>query len=375
MRTDVGVIGCGVIGAAIAYRLARQGLSVVVIDAAEPTSGSTGAALGILYGVSSQQVTGSAVELRLLSGTRFDPLIADLEQDLGRPVPVNRRGILRLLEAEDWQGWSETITARQEAGYRLEPLDPQQVAELQPGLRSDHAGGLYSPEDRQVEPRHLTQALIQGARAHGAQFFFHQPVTGFKSVNDRINAVYTQTQTISAGMVVVAAGLGSTALGLLLDLPIPIRPVKGQALQVYTPEISLGPVISDHDLHLAPLCDGTIWIGATVEFDPPTPQPTLTGFQALISQALQVCPGLANAEIRSTWSGQRPRPSGQRAPILGLSPHHRNLVIATGHYRNGVLLAPITADIVMDLINTGQTSICDITPFAPHASGSISDRA
>lgn len=365
MRRDVVVIGCGVIGAAIAYRVARQGLSVTVLDAAEPASGSTGAALGILYGVCSQQVGGSAAELRLLSWSRFDPLIAELEQDLGRPLPVNRRGILRLLDEADWPGWSETIGARQGAGLRLQRLDPQQVAELQPGLRSDTAGGLYSPDDRQVEPRHLTQALIQGARQYGAEFGFHQPVTGLKQGEDRINAVYTPSQTISAGTVVLSAGLGSSALGLSLDLQVPIRPVKGQALQVYSPEIGLGPVITDQDLHLAPLCDGTIWIGATVEFDPPTPQPTLEGFQSLIAQALQICPGLAHAEIRSTWSGQRPRPLGQRAPILGFSPLHRNLVIATGHYRNGVLLSPITAEIVTDLILQGETSICDLDPFAP----------
>jgi len=219
-------------------------------------------------------------------------------------------------------------------------------------------------------PRHLTQALIQGARQYGAEFCFHQPVTGLKQGEDRINAVYTPNQTISAGTVVLSAGLGSTALGLSLDLQVPIRPVKGQALQVYSPEISLGPVVTDHDLHLVPLCDGTIWIGATVEFNPPTPQPTLEGFQSLITQALKICPALAHAEIRSTWSGQRPRPLGQRAPILGFSPLHRNLVIATGHYRNGVLLSPITAEIVTDLITTGETSICDLDPFAPQVTGS-----
>lgn len=365
MRSDVVVIGCGVIGAAIAYRLSTQGLSVTVLEAKEPASGSTGAALGILYGVNSQQITGSAAELRFLSWSRFDPLITELEADLGRPIPVNRRGILRLLQAEDWPHWQETVVARQAAGHTLQWLDPDQISEIQPGLRTDLAGGLYAPADRQIEPRHLTQALIQAARHHGTQFYFYQPVTGLKSVQDRIKAVYTPDHRISAGTVVLAAGIGSNTLGLQLDLQIPIRAVKGQALQVYSPEISLGPVISDQDLHLAPLCDGTLWIGATVEFNPPTPQPTLAGFHSLIQQTLRTCPALANAEIRSTWSGHRPRPTGQRAPILGFSPHHHNLVIATGHYRNGVLLAPITAEIVRDLVLTGETHLCDITPFSP----------
>jgi glycine oxidase len=145
VNCDVLVIGCGVVGCAIAYELAAAGLSVIGVDAGEPASGATGASLGVLMGVCSRQPSGEVVELRLKSLEQFDPLIARLEADLGRTLPVNRRGILRLLQEEEVAAWQETLAARQQAGYGLQWLSPAEVRSLQPGLRSDLAGAIYSP--------------------------------------------------------------------------------------------------------------------------------------------------------------------------------------------------------------------------------------
>ncbi|MCF2972340.1 FAD-dependent oxidoreductase [Synechococcus sp. Nb3U1] len=368
MNCDVVVIGCGVVGCAIAYELAVAGLSVIGVEAGDLAAGSTGAALGILVGISSQQVSGDGVELRLKSLERFDPLIARLEEDLGRDLPVNRCGILKLLKLGEADDWQETLAARQQAGYRLQLLSPAEVGSLQPGLRADLAGAIYSPQDRQIQPKLLTQALLEAAQRKGARFFFHQPVQRVKRSPDppfRLQAVYTPDLTFSAGQVILAAGLGSSPLADELDLRVPLQAVKGQALRVKAPNLLLGPVITDEDLHLVPLGDGSLWVGATVEFHAPHPDPTLQTLQDLLTRAITLCPALAEATLVDQWAGYRPRPTRQRAPILGFAPPYTNLLIATGHYRNGVLLAPITAAVMRDLVLKGETELCDLKAFAP----------
>ncbi|MEN9203508.1 MAG: FAD-dependent oxidoreductase [Thermostichus sp. DG_1_6_bins_120] len=367
MKCDVVVIGCGVVGCAIAYELAVAGLSVIAVDARDPAAGSTGAALGVLVGISSQQPGGETVNLRLKSLAQFDPWIARLEADLGRSLPVNRRGLLQLLKEGEAEAWQATLLARQAAGYSLHLLSPSELGSLQPGLRTDRAGAIYSPQDRQIQPKLLTQALVEAAQSRGARFFFHQPVQRLKRSPDplfRVHAVYTPNLSLSAGQVILAAGLGSSPLADQLQLQLPLQAVKGQALRVKAPHILLGPVITDEELHLVPLGDGSLWIGATVEFHAPHPQPTLLALQDLLARAVALCPALAEATLMEHWAGQRPRPSGQRAPILGLAPGYSNLYLATGHYRNGVLLAPITAAILRDLVLQGETQLCDLRSFA-----------
>ncbi len=368
LSCDVLVIGCGVVGCAIAYELAAAGLSVIGVDARDPASGATGASLGVLMGVCSRQPSGEGVQLRLKSLEQFDPLIARLEADLGRSLPVNRRGILRLLQEEEVAAWQETLAARQQAGYCLQWLSPAEVRSLQPGLRSDLAGAIYSPQDRQIQPKLLTQALLEAAQRRGARFFFHQPVHSFQRSPDppfRLAAVRTPSLTFTAGHVVLAAGLGSSDLAKELGLQMPLQPVKGQALRIQAPGIPLGPVVTDGDLNLVPLGDGSLWVGATVEFQAPHPEPTLLALQELLTRAIQLCPALAEARLLEHWAGQRPRPLGQRAPILGPVHGYTNLLVATGHYRNGILLAPISAAILRDLVLEGKTDLGNLSAFAP----------
>ncbi|MDX2270524.1 MAG: FAD-dependent oxidoreductase [Cyanobacteriota bacterium] len=360
MVWDVIVVGCGVVGAAISYQLAASGLSVVCLDAAAPASASTGAALGVLMGVSSQQVSGEVVQLRLKSWQAFEPLIAQLEADCRQVIPVNRHGLLHLLPPGSLSDWQATLEARQAAGYRLEVLDPQQINCLQAGLGEGYDAAIYSPHDRQIEPQVFTRALIQAAAQRGTQFHFYQAVTHFQAGHQQVRSVHTAQETFSSRWVVLAAGLGSARLAGLR-----LQPVKGVALSVESPHVCLNPVITAADTHLIPRGDGSIWVGATVEFQFGIPSPTLTDLATLIQRATAICPGLATATLQQAWAGLRPRPQQQRAPILGLAAPYDNLIVATGHYRNGVLLAPITAQIVRDLILEGETSLCDLSYFSP----------
>ncbi|MEO0854648.1 MAG: FAD-dependent oxidoreductase, partial [Cyanobacteria bacterium J06648_11] len=313
------IVGCGVVGAAIAYELAKTELSVVAIDAGNPAEGATGAALGVMMAVATQQASGDVVDLRLNSLQRFDPLVAELEETLGRSLPVNRRGILRAISREQWPKWEAAIAARRTAGYELTVVDESDIEQFQ----SELAGweiGLYSPRDRQVEPRAFTLALLQAARQRGAVTRFHAPVRSVKIRGDRVAALYTPTETIACGTTIVAAGVGSKLVGELLGTPIPIAPVKGEAVRVFSSELSAGAAIASSDLNLVPLADGSHWIGATVEFDPVSPHPSVAGVQEVLQRAIALCPAIARAELKDYWAGYRPRPKGQRAPILGYLP-------------------------------------------------------
>jgi glycine oxidase len=157
--------------------------------------------------------------------------------------------------------------------------------------------------------------------------------------------------------IVVAAGLGSTPLTSALEQTVDIRPVLGQALHLRV-ERPLGhpdfqPVITGHDVHIVPLGERDYWVGATVEFPNQAgdaiAEPVL--LETLRQDAIAFCPALTDATILRTWSGKRPRPEGRPAPIIGQLPGYNNVLLATGHYRNGVLLAPATAQVIRDAIS------------------------
>ncbi|GAB4218423.1 MAG: hypothetical protein OHK0012_27390 [Synechococcales cyanobacterium] len=288
-------------------------------------------------------------------------MVARVEEDLGRSIPVNRHGLVHLVATDsEWQEWQPTVTARQQAGLSLVPLQGEDLHRDYPFLPAQWIGALVSPADRQVSPTVLTLALVEAAQRYGADFWFQTPVRRWVSQGSRVTQVDTSQGTIHPGMVVLAAGLGSQPLA-----GIPLQAVKGEALKVFAPQIQILPVLTGVDLHIVPLDPGQFWIGATVEFHPETGDPTPLGQTSLLERAGSICPVLASATVVEHWAGHRPRPRQQRAPLLGFAPNLDNLVVATGHYRNGVLLAAVSAAVVKDLILTGTTTHCHWPDFAP----------
>ncbi|MEN9204494.1 MAG: FAD-dependent oxidoreductase [Thermostichales cyanobacterium SZTDM-1c_bins_54] len=355
-NADVVVVGCGVIGAAIAWELSHAGLQVTVLEAGSPAQGASGAALGVVVGISSLLNGGAAARLRLRSWQLFDPMIERLEADLGYGLPVNRQGLLHVLWTEaELERWQPTLAARPQ----LQLLDAQHLHESFPSLAPELLAGVYAPQDRQIAPRLLTAALVKAASQLGCQFHFHTPLLHWQTQGSRITTLHTPQGSLSPGWVVVAAGLGSSPL-----TGIPVQGVKGQALTLYAPELGWGPVVTGQDLHLVPRPEGCWWVGATVEFAWEQPAPTPETIPELRRRAAQICPALAQAPVIEHWAGLRPRPQ-QRAPLLGSPPGWENLLLATGHYRNGVLLAPVTAAVIRDVIVHGQTQECQIEDFLP----------
>ncbi len=365
------VIGCGVVGTAIAFELSLvPRLQVTAIDRQHPGQGATSAALGVLMGAISKKTKGRAWQLRQQSMQRYETLIPELEALTQTKIPFNRQGILRLcLGDEKMSKWEELAQLRESQGLPLTILNPFQVRSQYPQLGNIDTliGAVYSPSDRQVHPVSLTQALVRAAQRNEVKFHFDVTVEGFKTFarensTKSVTVVQTNRGDLTADWVVVAAGLGSTPLTAELQQPVSVTPVLGQALQLHLSH-PLGnpdwqPVITGDDVHIVPCKDcgsmGSMeyWVGATVEF--PTGKSAIVPDETLLNDVLQraiaFCPDLAQATVVRKWSGLRPRPDKQSAPILGPLPGYNNVLLATGHYRNGVLLAPATAIAIRDAI-------------------------
>jgi glycine/D-amino acid oxidase-like deaminating enzyme len=356
--SKVTIIGCGIIGATIAYELSLvTELNVTVLDQKPPAQGATSAALGVLMGVISHKVKGKAWRLRQSSMQRYETLIPELEQSLGRKIPFNRQGILLLcLEGENVESWEELAAVRHSQGFSLEIWDINKLKTNCPQLNLEKViAGIYSPQDRQVDPTALTLALVDAAQKNKVNFQFDTEVLGIEPLTTGWQ-VKTVNSNLECDWLVLASGLGSSLLTKSLLHHIDIRPVLGQALYLRL-DHSLGnpdfqPVITGNDVHIVPVGGGDYWVGATVEFpvDGYQVEPDASRLELVRQEAIALCPALANATIIKSWLGLRPRPEGRPAPVIGNLPGYSNILLATGHYRNGILLAPATAQFIREAI-------------------------
>jgi len=373
----VAIAGCGVVGATIAYELSQvPGLNISVFDALGPpkfpdvavtqfvSPNSTGAALGILMGVISHKVKGKVWKLRQASIQRYQTLLPELESIIGRSIPYNRQGIVGLcFPSDDFERWESLVEIRRNQGWNLEIWDLHQLQKFCPQVSNNNSinGAIYSPQDYQINPTALTMALVDAARHNGVEFNFGVNVLGaappLSGISQTCDAIETSQGRIPVDYLIVAAGLGSSPLTAQFQQFVDIRPVLGQALQLRlghplgNPDFQ--PVITGNDVNIIPVENGDYLVGATLEFPPEgtreiPSQPEL--LQEVLEQAITFCPELATATTIYSWSGLRPRPEGKPAPIIERLPGFTNVLLATGHYRNGILLAPATAIAIREMM-------------------------
>ncbi len=370
MKPKIVVVGCGVVGALIAYELSTQlEADIQVIDKQPPAQGSTGAALGVLMGIISHKVKGRTWRLREFSARRYRSLIDELAQQ-GQVVPFNSQGIVSLcFDEAKLIKWEALRAKRLTQGWPLEIWSVAELAARCPQVAvSEVKGAVYSPADGQVHPVALTRSLVTMAASRGVKFCWDAAVSGLQVAGERCTGVQTTQGLVEADWVVLSAGLGSGPLTAFANEPLELMPVLGQAMEIRLPaalnkelseEKALGketfqPVINGNDIQLVPLGDRRYWLGATVEFpeaNVPLEAEAL-GLENLQKGAAQFCEAIASAEVVRTWSGLRPRPVGQPAPVIKPLGDIENVTLATGHYRNGVLLAPATAQQVCELLQT-----------------------
>ncbi len=400
--THIVIIGCGIIGAAIAYELSLvSGLKITVLDKQEPAKEATSAALGVLMGAISQKTKGRAWQLRKLTMQRYETLIPELETKLNRKIPFNRQGILMLcLPEDDLSKWEKLLKFREKEGLKLEIWDSNKLSDRCPQINCPEVkAAIYSPQDRQVEPVALTLALIEAAQKNGVEFLMGVTVENYQKNSENQNTIIakniegnSQLPIPNCQFLIIAAGLGSLeklpnqenwqtlasqksgflasqkpgflekpgfSIASKIDPQFQLIPVLGQGVQLRL-ESPLGnpdfqPVITGDDVHIVPLeggRGGEYWVGATVEF--PDARGEVVADESLldrvIKRAIAFCPELAKATEVKRWSGLRPRPQGQSAPVIGFLPGFNNILLATGHYRNGILLAPATAILARQML-------------------------
>ena len=355
----IAIIGCGVVGATLAYELSLiPKLDITVIEKNTFANGATGAALGILMGAISGKTKGRAWKLRESSLKRYQSLIPELENRTGVVIPVNHNGIVKLLFTGDKiEKWQNLQQIRASQGWNLEIWNRSQLKQKCPQLNYDNLiGAVYSPQDTQIHPSILTEALVNAASFNGVEFQFGVSLANIDDTTPQLKCITTSKGKLDIDYLIIAAGLGATPLTASLIQKLDIRPVLGQAIKLQLDRdlaTDVQPVITGNDIHIVPLGDRQYWLGATVEF-PNDNDNDVVADQKLLEEvkenAIAFCPIIANATILNRWQGKRPRPYGQPAPIIGKLSGYDNVLLATAHYRNGVLLAPGTAMEVKKLL-------------------------
>jgi glycine oxidase len=344
---DVIIIGGGIIGLSLALALRKKGAHVLVVERGEPGREASHAAGGML--VDCLIETPATLQPLATASARMYPEFAhEVELESGMKVDLRDNGTILLSASHS--ALDQTFNS----GHLL----PAPLAELEPALNPRSAPAFFLQE-RSVDPRALTHAAWQAAKNRGVDFSSGDPVTAVNLSDNRVTGVTTTKTSFLAEKVVNCAGAWSGQIGPHL---IPTRPVKGQMLCLAMPSRTLiKHVIRTPDVYLIPRSDGRLLVGATVEeagFDKRTDPAVI---QRLHRAALEVVPELRNAKILEDWAGLRPG-TPDALPILGATPTP-GYFVATGHFRDGILLAPITAKLMADVI-TGITSDLDIAPFA-----------
>ena len=352
-RPRVVIIGAGVIGLGVAWRLAARA-EVLLFDRGKAGAGSSHAAAGMLAAAcEAEPGEEDLVALGRDSQARWPGFADELLRVSGVDVELRREGTLILaLTADDQATLTHHLEFQHKLGLPLQWLSAAATRAKEPHLAGKIAGAIFSPEDHQVDNRKLVAALRIAAEVAGATIHEHRPVKEIAVQGGRTTGVVLEDgTTVAADRVVLAAGAWSRGIaGLPPDRRPPVRPVKGQmlALRMDPKAPLLNHVLWPPGAYLVPRRDGRLIVGATVEEKGFDETVTAGGLLTLLEAAWRAIPAIEELPIDEIWVGHRPG-SRDDAPILGRAPLE-NLFYATGHHRNGILLAPVTADAMAKLI-------------------------
>ena len=368
---DVLVVGGGVIGCACAFALAREGLSVTLLEADDVASRASGAAAGMLLPYGEAEAPGVFLSWAARSLELFPELCAELRERSGIDPELELCGALHLARGDaearrlrdKVQGFSDRGLAR------MEWLDPGDASALEPSLGPELRGAAFSPGEGHVRSALLTQAFAAAAGELGARIELGITVTGLRRSGTRVTGVETGSGVRQAGAVLLCAGAWS---GPLAPFALPLEPVRGQILSLDGTRPTLRHMLVSDDVYLVPKRDGSVVVGATVERSGFDCRVTAAGMAALLAAALRVAPALREARFRDGWAGLRPA-TPDALPAIGPAPGLAGLFVAAGHFRNGVLLAPVTGRLVAELL-LGKALPEDASAFDPGRFGAGASR-
>jgi glycine oxidase len=361
------VVGGGVCGLGVAWRLAAAGCAVDIFDKGEPGRAATWAAAGMLAARAEVEPgEETLLRLNLLCQEMWPGFARELETATGQTIDYRDEGTLIVSATrDDAEALEFTYTLQRRLGLDVEWLSGAEARKREPFMAPGVNAGVYSPGDHQVDNRKLADALLAACIAEGAGLHPNTAVSAVETAHGRVRGVRVdgRDDIHEADVVLLAAGAWSRGIeGVPPEARPPVRPLKGQMLSVRMDpaEPLLSHVVWAPGVYLVPRRDGRLLIGATVEEKGFDTDMTAGGLFDLLRDAWDVLPGIEELPIDETWVGHRPT-SRDDAPILGPTPVD-GLVLATGHHRNGILLAPVTADAVSRFILTGALDE-SIRPF------------
>ncbi|OQR64305.1 glycine oxidase ThiO [Streptomyces maremycinicus] len=373
--SDVLVIGGGIIGLVTAWRAAQRGFGTAVVDPA-PGGGAAQVAAGMLAAVTElHHGEQTLLGLNLASARRYPEFAAELTELTGHDLGYRRCGTLAVaLDSDDRAHLRELHALQQQSGLESEWLSGRECRRLEPLLAPGVRGGLRVDGDHQIDPRRLTAALVAACERAGV--VFHRVRAERLSVaGGRATGVVTPDGTaLAAGQVVLAGGsLSGRLAGVPQDVLPPVRPVKGQVLRLtvpprYAPFLNrtVRAVVRGSQVYLVPRENGELVVGATSEELGWDTTVTAGGVYELLRDAHELVPGITELPLTETRAGLRPG-SPDNAPLLGPT-ELAGLLLATGHYRNGVLLTPVTGDAMAHALATGELPD-EARPFTPRRFG------
>lgn len=354
--SDVVIVGGGIVGMACAYELARERVAVTLLEYGKAGMQATNAAAGMLTPISGEaQAPDAMMRWGMEALAAYPELVASLQNQCEFDIEFIQDGILKV--ACDDAG-AEALRRRyrwqRDIGIPLEWLDATTCREFEPRLSERVVAGVFSPTEATISNQLLALALQRAAVAHGAIVRERAPVTRFTRSERNITAVEAGDQTFPCQTLIVAAGARSGQIAKLAGLDLPVHPIRGQMIAFGGMQTPIRQVVWGQDGYLVPRANGLIFAGATVENVGFRRRTTQAGIRAMRSMAIGLVPQLAAATVHFDWAGLRPcTPDG--LPIIGPLPNS-NVIAATGHYRNGILLGPITGAAVARGVTTGDWS-------------------
>jgi glycine oxidase len=361
---DVVIVGGGVIGLAVADALARLGMRLAVVDRRELGREASWAGAGLIPPEAENSSRNPFVALRSLSTRLYPGWSTVLEEETGVDIGYRRSGGVDVAWTEpDEQELLAKAGRWRAEGIVYERLSRRDFARVEPALSPDLRAVCFLPDRAQVRSPWLLRALMTAVYQRGGHLMTWHEVKGFKIDEGRVTAVETSGGELRCGTVVVAAGAWSGSMLATIGVHAPTPPLKGQIVLLRGKRTLIRRIVELGHNYLVPRDDGRVLVGSTEEdagFD------TLATWEAardLLDFALRVCPVLKEAEMETTWAGLRPG-SIDSKPYIGRAAGWENVIIATGHKRAGLQLAPATAELVSDLV-LGRPTRLDITAFRP----------
>jgi glycine oxidase len=370
---DVIVVGGGIIGGAIAFRLAQEKLRVALVDGQEPGREASWAAAGMLSPAPDSPDSIPLAPLGRASLALYPDFIAELQELTGRDVGYRREGTIEVLFAPDAERELSTLIALHHGlGLAAEPLSVEEARRLEPALGREARATALLPDEACLDNRALTAAILAAAQDAGVEIITDVKVTRLTTESARCTGVAAGDRLFPAGHVVLAAGaFCGTIKGV--TPPAPVKPVRGQMVALHNGATPLRRVLRSDHAYIVPRNDDMpqrLIVGSTLENVGFEKQVTPQGLERIFSAAQELAPCLATAEVVDTWSGLRPD-TPDHLPLLGPG-ELEGLTFATGHYRNGILLTPITAKLVREWVTERRVSF-DWERFSPLRFASAGD--